>query len=483
MNPEDLHVMISDVKSYTLLADVYQGSAQMEQVEQALQAAKTLQLQVLEKVRNADQKRDQLDVASSLCFQLAEHYKQIKQLEKAKEFYDEALEYKKNHEPSRLALARLYLSTADLEQCLTQCQSLLKIDPNHREASTMLADLKFKMNESESALSYFQQMLDKNPTQYSALTKLVTLLRRAGRIDEAPKFIKQSEKATPERVAPGLWYCKGLVAWYLNDPREANNCFNQARKDPEWGKMSLYSMIEIYLNPDNNDLFQEETEAKGDSSEGIANAEILLKELAAIGETGPKYVVLEAYTLMASKQKPKIEKALNELMKVAVQDSDYVPGVLGIANALVLLGQPPKARNQLKRIAKMKVNPDYYNEFERSWLMLADMYIQAGKFDMAQQLCRQCLSNNQSCAKAWELLGFIFEKESSYKDAADHYESAWKFMNQANPAIGYKLAFNYLKAKRYVEAIDVCHKVLAVYKDYPKIRKDILDKARLSLRA
>ena len=24
---------------------------------------------------------------------------------------------------------------------------------------------------------------------------------------------------------------------------------------------------------------------------------------------------------------------------------------------------------------------------------------------------------------------------------------------------GYKLAFNYLKAKRYVDAIDVCHKV------------------------
>lgn len=25
--------------------------------------------------------------------------------------------------------------------------------------------------------------------------------------------------------------------------------------------------------------------------------------------------------------------------------------------------------------------------------------------------------------------------------------------------IGYKLAFNYLKGKRYVDAIDVCHKV------------------------
>lgn len=28
---------------------------------------------------------------------------------------------------------------------------------------------------------------------------------------------------------------------------------------------------------------------------------------------------------------------------------------------------------------------------------------------------------------------------------------------------GYKLAFNYLKAKRYVDAIDVCHKVRHVW--------------------
>ena len=51
------------------------------------------------------------------------------------------------------------------------------------------------------------------------------------------------------------------------------------------------------------------------------------------------------------------------------------------------------------------------------------------------------------------------------------------------PYIGYKLAFNYLKAKRHVDAIDVCHKVLQDNPTYPKIRKDILDKARQSLRA
>lgn len=55
-------------------------------------------------------------------------------------------------------------------------------------------------------------------------------------------------------------------------------------------------------------------------------------------------------------------------------------------------------------------------------------------------------------------------------------------MNESSPSIGYKLAMTYLKAKRFVEAIDVCHKVLAVDPNYPRIKKDILDKARQGLR-
>lgn len=49
--------------------------------------------------------------------------------------------------------------------------------------------------------------------------------------------------------------------------------------------------------------------------------------------------------------------------------------------------------------------------------------------------------------------------------------------------MGFKLGFNYLKAKRYVEAIDICHQVLDKFPNYPKIKKEIMDKARQNLRA
>ena len=62
------------------------------------------------------------------------------------------------------------------------------------------------------------------------------------------------------------------------------------------------------------------------------------------------------------------------------------------------------------------------------------------------------------------------EKEQSYQNAAENYENAWKLQGEASAPVGYKLAFNYLKAKRNVEAITVCQKVLAAYPTYPKIR-------------
>ena len=42
----------------------------------------------------------------------------------------------------------------------------------------------------------------------------------------------------------------------------------------------------------------------------------------------------------------------------------------------------------------------------------------------------------------------VWFTDSRYKDAAHHYEKAWELGNQSNAAVGFRLSFNYLKAKR-----------------------------------
>jgi tetratricopeptide (TPR) repeat protein len=136
----------------------------------------------------------------------------------------------------------------------------------------------------------------------------------------------------------------------------------------------------------------------------------------------------------------------------------------------------------LKRVVKMPFAHDQSEAFESAYLALAAHYIDKAKFDLAQDLCKRCLVHNKSSARAHETLGAILERECAYKDAAGHYEKAWQFTYMGSPSTGYLLAFNYLKAKRFVEAIDVANEVLKRFPSYPRIKQDVLDVAITSLK-
>lgn len=79
---------------------------------------------------------------------------------------------------------------------------------------------------------------------------------------------------------------------------------------------------------------------------------------------------------MAGKDKGEIETALNNLLDLANKDPNNVPVLLAMATGFMMLKQTPKARNQLKRVQKIQYKPDEAEEFERSWLLLADIHIQ-----------------------------------------------------------------------------------------------------------
>ena len=57
---------------------------------------------------------------------------------------------------------------------------------------------------------------------------------------------------------PGLHFCKGLQERYNNQPHEALGHLNRCRTDREWGPDAVYTMVEIYLSPENEQLWDEE---------------------------------------------------------------------------------------------------------------------------------------------------------------------------------------------------------------------------------
>jgi hypothetical protein len=97
-------------------------------------------------------------------------------------------------------------------------------------------------------------------------------------------------------------------------------------------------------------------------------------------------------------------------------------------------------------------------------------------YDIALELLRKVISYNKSCFKAFEYLGFV----ASYADACNYYESAFSFSK--SPSLGYKLAFNHLKAKNYTAAIDISE---AIYKEFPQfeaIKTDVYQIAITQIR-
>ena len=472
------------VKALLLQARVFKEQDMMADALEACVKAKQVQANMLARVRieSADQLPAQRTIASEIAFTMAEYQELLREPDAAIESYKECLKFDEANVRAMLALARLLLNRGDLEDAQSQTVSAMRADDSSEDASLMLANIMLQKNEWEAAIYHFERKLEEAPAMFKTLAKLLQLLRRAGRLAEADKFLKAAAKSSPRApLEPGYKYCEGLLHKYRNDPRAALTSLNLARRDGEWGEQAVTLMIEIYLNPENETNWDElelDINPASDPGDAVRAAETLLRELT----RSPRREVLAAYTLMAYKCKGHLERACGNLIELLNVEREYVPALVCLSQAYLMLKQAPKARNHLKRIAKMQFVAEMVDEFERGWLMLSDVYINGGKYDLAEELCKRCLQSNKSCAKAWEFLGVVKEKEMSYRDAASHYENAWKFENEASAAVGYKLSFNYLKAKKYVDAIDVCHKVLKQYPDYPRIKKEVLEKARQAMR-
>uniref|UniRef100_A0A665UEE5 Tetratricopeptide repeat domain 21B n=1 Tax=Echeneis naucrates TaxID=173247 RepID=A0A665UEE5_ECHNA len=460
----DLAELLLKMKQYELCERVLHESLAHEPV--LVSVLKRVQLE------QPDAVPMQKQLAAEICAEIAKYYTSQRGYERAVKFYKEALVYCETDRKVMLELASLYLTLDESDACQEQCSIILKNDQFNEDATLMMANIMLKKQDYEKAIFHFQQLLERKPDNYQTLSHLIDLLRRAGKLEEIPRFLDMAEKHSPRhKFDPGFNYCKGLYLWYTGEPNDALRHFNKARKDNDWGQNAVYNMIEIYLNPDNEtrggEVFDNLDGEIGNSTEkqeseqvAVRTAEKLLKEIKPQTPGGHiQYRILENYCFLATKQKANVEKALSVFTEIANNEKDHVPALLAMATAYMMLKQTPRARNQLKRIAKMNWSIADADEFEKSWLLLADIYIHSGKNDMARDLLERCLNHNKSCCKAHEYLGYILEKEQAFCDATVKYELAWKYGNRTNPTIGYKLAFNYLKAKRHVDAIDVCHKV------------------------
>ncbi|XP_014235070.1 tetratricopeptide repeat protein 21B-like [Trichogramma pretiosum] len=481
-------------KQLLLLAQVRERSGNIKGALSTLKEAKENQVRYVQRASLLPNLLDQKNVLADICFTMAEHMYSMRDYAQAVEHYKEALTYKPNDVKALLSLAKLYMQMNELEKCTQYCKMLLNADSNNEAACVMMADLAFRKVDFDTAAFHFKQLLLQKPTYWTALARLIEVSRRTGNVDDLDEWLHRAKQSMRSgKIEAGYYYCAGLLDWRTNRLSSALKNFNAARRDLEWGQQAIYNMIEICLDPDDDsnalssELFIDE-EMSSEDARGMAlsTAQRLLQDLNPKGNPQEQLThrLLSNFYLLATKQKVNVELALQDCTELANHESlrDHVGPALGLATAHILLKQQPRARNHLKRVSKNTWTFEDAEYLEKCWTLLAEIYTQSSKYDLASELLRRVIQHNATCVRAHEISGIIAEKEQNYKEAAKSYDLAWRYGGRQKLTIGYKLAYCNFKSKRFADAIEICNQVLKANPDYPRIKKDILEKSINNLR-
>lgn len=254
-----------------------------------------------------------------------------------------------------------------------------------------------------------------------------------------------------------------------------------------WAVRATEHMAQIYLSPDNEPLWAERDASKdggdgGAALEALRVAGQLLDGIPPEART-PYHEVLACYVLIGQRDKASVDAAVARLNGVLAGNPDFPPALQALATAYAVQKQASKARVLLKRLTEeLPLDAEWIGDSVSAYLLLSDLAIDGGKLDAAAEALDGALSLDSSSARAHEYRGAIAEKRGKHAEAAEFYAAAWKFDAEASAPVGYKLAFNYLKAGDPVRALDVCAKVLAQYPDYPRIRSEVMEKAQAAVR-
>lgn len=441
---------------------------------------------------------------------MAEQANQLRNHQQAIEHCQQALQYARDDVPTLTLLARLFTQADRNDECQRICEKILYVEPNNEAASVMMADMSFRKMDFSGASYHFAQLLHAQPTYWTALTRLIEIMRRSATLVEVLPFLAEAEQHSSGGAGDpaGLNYCRGLYEWYTGNSNAALRHFNKARCDAEWGRQSIFNMIDICLNPDGdlpNEKHLDEPVALGADDGGggdsrlmaVKTSEQLLNELkprtigggastsdGIMDDEALNHRLLACFLALAGRQRSVIEALLPQLQILASEGAyrEHVGPIYALAAVHVVLRQPQRARNQLKRVAQRRWSFEYAEYLERCWLLLADLNLQANKTDLALDLLDKVIKHNKSCSKAYELAGMCNEKAGTHVVASENYAIAWRLTGTPKPSIGYRLALNYMKLRRFADAIDVCQQVLRLHPDFVMIRKDVLDKCRNNLR-
>jgi tetratricopeptide repeat protein 21B len=142
-----------------------------------------------------------------------------------------------------------------------------------------------------------------------------------------------------------------------------------------YAEQSLLHMLDIYINPDQDLLFDNMTEKQKEiEPENLRACDTLLKELMQRGSQA-NFIVAESYVNVLGRVKGGMEKASQLLTEILKLDSEFIPAMLCLAVIRFIQKKQTEAKNLLKILWKKPYSSEYGEDLERAWLLYANSFI------------------------------------------------------------------------------------------------------------
>ncbi|VDK32982.1 unnamed protein product [Taenia asiatica] len=337
---------------------------------------------------------------------------------------------------------------------LRRCVAMFEFVPT----AIIMANLLTHESDFAGVLPHLLKHLNEVPDDHQAMAHLINTYRRLGQLSTAEEYLHRVLEEQPSAKSdPGFNFVQGFYYWYRGDTNLAIRSFNVARLASDYEVDAICAMVESCLAPALHRIYPSFSSSPAATTAHLDSDMRSARPTATANTTANSMKAGEATPTSRFSDAITAGQPSGDLDAEDVESTGYetaafllvcegVPAIYGAAVCYLLLGQDQKAKNQLKRLAKYAWTPEvgdlFPNELwdasflERSWLLLADIYVGMDKRDMAVDLLKRCLQYNQSCYQACEFMGVVAEKNNSYEDAAMYYNTAWEILNKQDLAIG-----------------------------------------------
>lgn len=374
----------------------------------------------------------------SLMLKIGKCYLRLGKVEKAKPYYQKAIEAEPENQATKIQLARIYMLTWELEKAWDICRRLEEASFASCEFDLVRADLHLMTDQPEKALELYQKAVNSDNTSARALMKLALFLKSKGKTDKAMEAFDRAQDLNTED--PDIQLLKADFYLLEDDITQAETVIKKAlHKDPE----NLFlkgHLLKLYLSTRQLDKAQavvlemlaqhEDTDLKMTLADiyimngRLDEAADLIQQ---IKDTGVEYtaefeLLQGKYWLFSRRPVFATEHLKNALdLKPGLTHTRYLLGMTHLLNGKIKL-----AENTL--LQTLMIQPNH----QEALILLAELLYKKGETALSLKYAEQLVKYFPEDKTGYTLMGLNLLEKKEYQKARKQFVNAFELGDEAN---------------------------------------------------